>query len=424
MAVMPIFTTLLEILPACASDHRWATSHAKLGSFCNLGIGRKYSWLVLVVSTLWSQFAWGQITVGAERFEAYEDWLKGKRVGIIANHTSRVHDTHLVDFLIEKGVDIRIIWAPEHGFRGEAAAGEAQNDGRDAKSGLPVVSLYGKNKKPLAEHLDYVDLVVFDIQDVGARFYTYISTMSYAMEACAEYGKPFLVLDRPNPNGYYVDGPVLEKGFESFVGLHPVPVVHGLTVGEYAHMVNGEGWLKNGLKADLRVVKCEGYAHNMVVELPIAPSPNLPNLAAIALYPSLCFFEGTPISVGRGTDYPFQLIGAPWFLEGSFYFKPEPRRAAPNPPFLNEACTGILLSNFGEHYMPTLQKIYWLWLVEMYKSAPDKKGFFNPFFDKLAGTDKIRKAIISGMSADDLPKLYEKELASFKLKRLKYLLYP
>jgi len=320
-------------------------------------------------------------------------------------------------------VNIVKVFAPEHGFRGEGAAGEKISSGKDLKTGLSIVSLYGSNKKPTQDQLANVDVVLFDIQDVGARFYTYISTMTYVMEACAEKGIPFLVLDRPNPNGYYVDGPVLEKGYESFVGLHPVPVVHGMTVGEYALMVSNEGWLAKGIKADLTVIKCLNYAHQDKYELPIAPSPNLPNTASIALYPSLCFFEGTPMSVGRGTDLPFQTFGAPWFHLGSFGFTPKSVPAAPHPPFENKQCFGINLFNFGQFFMAGSGKLYWMWLVESYRIAPDKEHFFTPFFDNLAGTDRIRKAIINGVEADEIPDIYKKEVLEFKKLRRKYLIY-
>ena len=292
-----------------------------------------------------------QIVMGAELGGAYLPILHDHAVAVVANQTSRVGDMHLVDFLIDRYVNVRKVFAPEHGFRGDAGAGEKVSSGKDSRTGLPIISLYGANKKPTAEQLADVGVVVFDIQDVGARFYTYISTMTYVMEACAEQGKKMLVLDRPNPNGHYVDGPVLESGFESFVGLHPVPVVHGMTIGEYALMVNGEGWLKDGIKCNLEVVKCSGWDHNTPYELPVKPSPNLPNDMAIALYPSLCFFEGTKVSVGRGTELPFQQIGAPWFTEGSVSFTPRSMPSAKYPKHEGQECRGFDLREFARHYL-------------------------------------------------------------------------
>ncbi len=387
--------------------------------------GIKYSLCLLALLCFTSVLhAQDDLYVGAERFLAYKYAVEGKRVAVVSNQTSRVGKQHLVDFLLGEKVNIVKVFAPEHGFRGEAAAGEKVQSGKDTKTGLPIVSLYGSNKKPTPEQLANVEVVLFDIQDVGARFYTYISTMTYVMEACAEKGIPFLVLDRPNPNGFYVDGPVLQKGFESFVGLHPVPVVHGMTIGEYALMVSNEGWLAKGKKADLTVIKCLNYSHKDKYVLPVAPSPNLPNAAAVALYPSLCFFEGTPMSVGRGTDFPFQTFGAPWFHLGSFVFTPHSMPSAPHPPYENQDCFGINLRNFGEYFMSGSGELYWFWLVEAYKLSPDKEKFFTPFFDKLTGTDKIRKAIIGGMEGDEIPSLYKKEVEEFKKIRDKYLIYP
>ncbi len=390
----------------------------------------KYSYLLLA---LWLMpiLAMAQlrtsdsVLVGAERPGAFLPILHGKKVAVVANQTSRVYEQHLVDFLIENKVAVQKVFAPEHGFRGTASAGEKIADGRDAKTGLPIISLYGSNKKPTAAQLAGVDIVIFDIQDVGARFYTYISTMSYVMEACAENQLKMLVLDRPNPHGYYIDGPILEPGFESFVGMHPVPVIHGMTIGEYARMVNGEGWLGNGLHCDLEVVELRGWDHQTAYELPVAPSPNLPNQRAIVLYPSLCFFEGTNVSIGRGTDKPFQLLGAPYFENTEISFVPSSREEAKYPKYEGETCYGFDLGAFADFYMEGLGELYLYWLTESYRQAPDKAQFFhsNLFFDKLAGTSQLRKDIMAGKSAADIHSSWEPGLEQFRKLRRKYLLY-
>ncbi len=363
------------------------------------------------------------LLTAAERAGAYLPLLYGKNIAVVANQTSVVKDEHLVDYLLESKVNVIRVFAPEHGFRGTASAGEHVADGRDAKSGLPVISLYGSHKKPVAGDLEGLDIILFDIQDVGARFYTYISTMTYVMEACAENDVKMLILDRPNPHGYYVDGPVLKKGFESFVGMHHVPVIHGMTIGEYAQMVNGEGWLKKGVKCDLEVVTCQGYDHLTEYELPVKPSPNLPNKNAIALYPSLCFFEGTNVSVGRGTDIPFQLIGAPYFKDGTITFTPEANEGAKSPKYENEVCTGFDLREFAEFYVDGLGELYLFWLIEAYEMAPDKSVFFTRFFNTLAGTDTLRKQIEAGQTMEEIRESWQPDLQAFKKIRRKYLLY-
>lgn len=364
------------------------------------------------------------ILVGAERPGAYLPLLYDKKVAVVANQTSTVHGEHLVDYLLDNKVNVLKVFAPEHGFRGTASAGEKVEDGKDAKTGLPIISLYGNNRKPTREQLADVDVVLFDIQDVGARFYTYISTMTYVMDACAAQNKKLIVLDRPNPNGYYIDGPVLEPEFSSFVGLHPVPVVHGMTVGEYAAMVNGEGWLTGGRKCPLDIIKVTGWDHETRYELPVKPSPNLPNKEAIALYPSVCFFEGTSVSVGRGTDKPFQQIGAPYFTEGPVTFTPEPNEGAAHPKYEGEQCRGFDLTHFADYYISGLGQLYLYWLTEAYKLAPDKEHFFNAsFFDKLAGTDQLRKDIIAGKSPEEIRATWQDDLENFKQTRRKYLLY-
>ncbi len=363
------------------------------------------------------------IRTGAERTEVWKPLLQGKSVALVANHTSLIGQTHLLDTLLKCGIRVKKVFAPEHGFRGMAANGEKVASAKDAKTGLPIISLYGEHKKPTAKDLKGIDIVVFDIQDVGVRFYTYISTLTYVMEACAEQKKKLLVLDRPNPNGYYIDGPVLKPEYKSFVGLHPVPVVHGMTVAEYARMVNGEGWLTNGIKCDLSWVSCEGYSHTDWYQLPVAPSPNLPNMTAVYLYPSLCFFEGTVMSVGRGTDFPFQVIGHPDLKQAPFTFTPAPRTGAPDPLYKGQLCHGHDLRDFAMMYVRDYHKLYLFWLMGAYKDMPDKTNFFNPFFEKLAGTAEFRQQIISGASEMDIRKIWEPDLVKYKVIRKKYLLY-
>jgi uncharacterized protein YbbC (DUF1343 family) len=363
------------------------------------------------------------IRTGAERTEVWIPMLQGKSVAIVANHTSMIGKTHLLDTMLRSGIRVKKIFAPEHGFRGMAANGEKVASAKDAKTGLPIISLYGEHKKPTVKDFKGVDIVVFDIQDVGVRFYTYISTLTYVMEACAEQKKKLIVLDRPNPNGYYVDGPILQPEFKSFVGLHPVPVVHGMTVAEYARMVNDEGWLTGGIKCDLSWVSCEGYMHSDWYQLPVAPSPNLPNMTAVYLYPSLCFFEGTVISVGRGTDFPFQVIGHPDLKQAPFTFTPSPRTGSTNPPYNGQLCYGHDFRDFAMMYVRDYRKLYLFWMMGAYKDMTDKANFFNPFFEKLAGTAEFRKQIIAGTSEDDIRKIWEPGLVKYKQIRKKYLLY-
>ncbi len=365
-----------------------------------------------------------QVTVGAEQTQDYLPLLKNKTVALVVNPTSVIKSTHLVDSLKNSNVNIKTIFAPEHGFRGDAEAGAHIKSGIDAKTKIPVLSLYGKKKKPTKQDLKGVDIVVFDIQDVGARFYTYISTLHYIMEACAENKIPLLILDRPNPNGHYVDGPVLDPKFRSFVGMHKVPVVHGMTIAEYAQMINGEKWLPNNMQCELFIIECKNYTHKTFYKLPIKPSPNLPTMAAIYLYPSLCFFEGTDVSVGRGTDKPFEIIGKPDFEKGSYVFTPKPiKGVSENPKYKGQKCKGIVLTDFGNSYMPIHASLYLTWLMNFYKESPNKEKFFNPFFDKLAGTDQLRKQIIAGKSLQQIRNSWEPELTSFKNMRKKYLLY-
>jgi uncharacterized protein YbbC (DUF1343 family) len=360
---------------------------------------------------------------GAEQPEKYNALLKGKSVAVLANQTSLAGKDHLVDVLIRNGIDVRVIFAPEHGFREMADAGETINDGKDTKTGVNVISLYGKHNKPTKEDLEGIDVVVFDIQDVGTRFYTYISTLHYLLEACAQNGVSCIVLDRPNPNGFYVDGNILDTAYRSFVGLDPVPVVHGMTVGEYALMLNGEGWLGNNLKCDLKVITCKNYTHDTKYELPVKPSPNLPNQVSVYLYPSLCFFEGTNISVGRGTAFPFQVYGAPELPDKGFSFIPESVPGAKNPPFLGQKCFGRDLRNaITEKIVPSPQ-LNLGWVIEAYKSYPEKDKFFTSYFDVLAGGPTLRQQIISGKTAEEIRASWKEGLEKFKKIRRKYLLY-
>ncbi|MDG1781876.1 MAG: DUF1343 domain-containing protein [Flavobacteriales bacterium] len=391
-----------------------------LSSFCSLGqmvIGNTYVNDLKADST---------IEVGALAFDKYLPLLAGKSVGVVANHTSMLGEQHLVDVLLSKKVDIEAVFAPEHGFRGKAANGEKVESGKDAKTGLIIHSLYGKTKKPSNTMLVGVDVMIFDMQDVGARFYTYLSTMHYVMEACAENQIPVIILDRPNPNGFYIDGPVLQPTYSSFVGMHPIPIVHGMTLGELAQMINGEGWLDNSIKCDLTVVPCANYDHNDLYELPVNPSPNLTSQEAIYLYPSLCLFEPTKVSIGRGTDFPFEVIGHPSHEYGSFSFTPEDRPGkSVNPKHEGKECRGQNLNSFGEFYFTSHRSMYLEWLVAMYEFYPDKASFFTSanFFDKLAGTDELRKQIVAGKSAEEIQQSWQEGLMEFRSRRLPYLIY-
>jgi uncharacterized protein YbbC (DUF1343 family) len=361
------------------------------------------------------------LKTGAEQTTLYVPNLKGKTIALVVNHTSTIGQTHLADSLISLGIKIKTIFAPEHGFRGTADAGEHVANGIDKKTGLPIVSLYGSNKKPSAAQLEGIDVVIFDIQDVGARFYTYTSTMHYVMEACAEQGKQLLILDRPNPNGHYVDGQVLNKKFASFVGLNPVPVVHGCTVGELAQMINGEGWLAGNKKCNIQIVKCLNYKHSTSYAPPIAPSPNLPNLQSMLLYTSICFFEGTDVSVGRGTDKQFQVIGSPNPKNGEFKFTPEDKPGAKNPPQKGNLCHGLDLSKIDARSQGFTLK----YLLDFYQKSGAKDKFFSSpsFFDKLAGSDTLRKQIIAGMTETQIRASWKADLDKYKVIRQKYLMY-
>jgi|TARA_B110000259_G_scaffold55540_1_gene65422 uncharacterized protein YbbC (DUF1343 family) len=368
-----------------------------------------------------------KIKTGAEKINVYLPLLKGKNIAIVANQTSVIEKrekkkenrvfTHVVDSLLSLNIKIKKVFAPEHGFRGKADAGEIIKDGFDAKTGLQIVSLYGKNKKPSTIQLKGIDAVVFDIQDVGARFYTYISSLHYVMEACAEMGIPVIILDRPNPNAHYVDGPVLESAHSSFVGMHKVPVVYGMTIGEYGKMINGEKWLKDGIQCDLTVIPLENYIHQTKYSLPIKPSPNLPNDKSINLYPSLCFFEGTNVSAGRGTAMQFQIYGSPFLEKSTFSFTPQANEGAKYPKYKNKRCFGEDLRTARNE-----NKLNLSYLIKAYQQNTTKE-FFNTFFTKLAGTEKLQKQLEKEVSEKEIRASWKKDLEAFKEVRNKYLIY-
>lgn len=364
----------------------------------------------------------GRVAVGAERMGEYLPCLEGKHVGVVCNHTAMVGQRHLVDTLLSRGVNVALVWAPEHGFRGNLGAGEHVGDDTDAATGLRIASLHGNSKKPKAEDMRRCDAVIFDIQDVGLRFYTYLSTLHYVMEACAENGVPLILLDRPNPNGMYVDGPILDTSkHRSFVGMHPIPVVHGMTFGELAGMINGEGWLAGGAKCSLRVVECTGYTHQTRYELPVRPSPNLPNMRSVYLYPSLCFFEATPVSVGSGTDFPFQVYGSP-ALRGDFSFTPRPNEGAPNPPQNGKTCYGRDLRAEPDNETVISRGIDLSYLIDCYRQSGGT-GFLSPFFEKLIGVSYVREMIEAGCTAQEIEASWRGDVEQFLSARSPYLIY-
>lgn len=427
-----LFISILVILVGCSTLKSNAPSATeKTGSLLNS-------------STKESSFK-----TGAENFESYLPLLENKKIGIVTNPTGIIRyqsiemiyvqdpkinsqakvvnkEVSIVDFLLHKNIRIQKIFAPEHGFRGTADAGELIKDGKDTQTGLPIISLYGNNKKPKPEQLADVDILVFDLQDVGARFYTYISTLHYVMEACAENNIPLLVLDRPNPNGAIVDGPILEKEYKSFVGMHEIPVLHGMTIGEYAQMINGEKWLNpstssgQAIQCDLKVVPCLNYSHDLKYSLPVKPSPNLPNDQAINLYASLCLFEGTNVSVGRGTEKQFQIYGSPFLPENEFDFSftPKPNFGAKDPVHNGKLCFGEDLTKIKK-----VNQLELKWLLKAYNKTTDKTVFFNDFFTKLAGTKKLREQIEAGMTEKEIRKTWQEGLEQFKKIRQKYILY-
>jgi uncharacterized protein YbbC (DUF1343 family) len=391
----------------------------------NTSIKMKSHYFLLIVAMLSlfaaeAQKSSSSIQVGAERFDELLPKLANQRVALLVNNTSVVRETHLVDSLYKSKVNIVKIFSPEHGFRGKADAGELVSDEKDASTGIAIVSLYGKNKKPTAEQLADVDVVIFDIQDIGARFFTYISSMHYLMEACAENNKKVIILDRPNPNGHYVDGPILKPELKSFVGMHPIPIVHGLTVGELAQMINGEGWLAGSKKCALEVIAMKNYTHKSKYSLPIKPSPNMPNDHAIAMYPTTCLFEGTTLSVGRGTTFPFEVAGHPDLKGYKFQFTPVTIEGmAKNPPHENKVCHGLDLRKVKPTDYVSLK-----YLIELYKAFPDKEKFFNNYFNTLAGNKDLKEQIKKGLSEKEIHESWKPELDKYKEMRKKYLLYP
>ena len=378
---------------------------------------------LLIISSVFINACAQPVETGAQQVEKYLPLLAGKHIAIVANQTSVIGQTHLVDSLLNSDISIRRVFGPEHGFRGKADAGEHLADNIDAATSLPVVSLYGKHRKPTAADMDRLDLVIFDIQDVGVRFYTYISTLHYVMEACAENNVPLLVLDRPNPNGFYIDGPVLDTATtRSFVGMHPVPLVHGMTIGEYAMMINGEHWLSGGEICQLMVVPCRNYTHSTHYQLPIKPSPNLPTYRSVLLYPSLGLFEGTFMSVARGTEFPFEAIGHPDYNVATFRFTPHSVEGAKYPLFKDVLCRGYDLRQISTDSLESAARINLKWLIDSYEYFLSKPDFFNSFLDKLAGPE-LRNQIKKGMTEAEIRQSWQDGLRDFQLIRKKYLLY-
>ena len=375
----------------------------------------------------------GKLRTGAEQTELYLPYLKGKRIGMVVNPTSVIGSTTVVDSLLALGVKIVKIFGPEHGFRGDASAGIHVDDSFDAKTGIPAISLYGKHNKPTKEDLADIDLMIYDIQDVGVRFYTYINTLQHVMEACADHNKELLILDRPNPNGFYVDGPILDPKLKSGIGINPIPITHGLTIAEYAQMLNGEEWLANKVKCKIKVIKNANYNHAMPYVLPVKPSPNLNTAQSILLYPSLCLFEGTIISQGRGTYFPFTILGNP-DLKGKYKFSFVPKGIkgmSETPLHMNKECYGIDLRQYSSKKIYKEGEINLSWLIELYNAYPFKDKFFDfkqsnqmGNFDKLAGTFELKKQIIAGKSEEEIRQSWEPGLSQYKLMRKKYLLYP
>ena len=359
-----------------------------------------------------------RILPGIHQTGMYFPLLRGKRIAVVGNQTS-VNDTvHLVDLLLAEGFEVVKVFAPEHGFRGRAGAGEPVSDSKDSKTGLPVISLYGKHKKPTHEDLKDVDVLLFDIQDVGVRFYTYLSTLHYVMEAGAEHRIPVIVLDRPNPHIDQIDGPVMQPEHYSFVGMHPVPILYGMTIGEYAMMINGEGWLAGNRKADLTVIPVKHYTRKSSYELPVRPSPNLPNAQAVALYPSLCLLEPTDVSVGRGTDWPFQVFGAPYLPPSDFWFVPQPNEGAKYPKHRGKKCYGKDLRNITPPRGIELD-----WILWAYRNYSEKARFFKKGFERIAGNSLLRRQIEQGMTPEEIKKTWQADLDAFKKVRQKYLIY-
>lgn len=379
--------------------------------------------VLLLCSTLLCLAQQTPITLGDEQTTEYFPLLKGKRIAIFSNHTGMIGDKHLLDVLLENEFNVVAIFSPEHGFRGNADAGEHVSSSVDEKTGVPILSLYdGKLGKPSKESMNKFDILVVDIQDVGLRYYTYYASMCRLMDACAEYGRNMLILDRPNPNGHYVDGPLLDMKYKSGVGWLPIPVVHGMTLGELALMVNGESWLPEGRTCNLTVIPCKNYTHQTMYRLPIPPSPNLPNMKSIYLYPSTCYFEATPVSLGRGTDKPFQIYGHPDMKGYDFSFTPRSVPGAKNPPQLDKLCHGVDLSNLTDEEI-WKRGIDLSYLIDAYRNLNIGDKFFTSFFEKLIGVDYVRTMIKAGKSADEIKAAWKDDVEKFKTQRKKYLLY-
>ena len=389
----------------------------------------KYLFIFLLVLSLSASGQDNPVIVGAARTSLYIPDCINKRIAVVANQTSVVDSVHIVDLLLSENIDIKCIFCPEHGFRGNVGRAEFIQNSLDTATGIPVLSLYGEHKKPTKADLKDIDLILFDLQDVGVRFYTYISTLVYVMEAAAQYDIPLIILDRPNPNGFYVDGPILKTGYESFCGMYHIPIVYGMTIGEYGLMVNGEGWLNSkhpelNNKCDLKVVPIDNYTHNTIYKLPIRPSPNLQTMNAIWLYPTVCLFEGTVISVGRGTEHPFELIGNPELRDGDTTFIPKSiPGVAPHPDYENKLCCGYSLINKGIDFRTSSSSLDLDLIVKLYHEMNVGEKFFTPFFNTLVGSDELRHQIVSGMSVQDIKASWSPDLEQFKSIRKKYLIY-
>ncbi len=382
----------------------------------------KYLIIILLIFNILSTF--GQVRCGAERTSLYYSHLRNKNIAVVANAASLVGKVNLVDTLLHSGLKVEKIFCPEHGFRSFADAGQTIKNSIDSASRIPVISLYGKKKKADPEDLKDIDIVVFDLQDVGVRCYTYLSTLSYMMEACSQANIPLMVFDRPNPNGFYIDGPVMDSSLYSFVGLHPVPLVYGMTIGEYAKMVNEEGWLKDRMICDLQIIPMDNYTHQTLYTLPVSPSPNLTNMNAIYLYPSLCLFEGTVTSIGRGTPYPFEIYGHPSFKGFSFEFTPQLTKGTGTPLYKGLLCRGIDLRDFYKTHPRLFGRINLTWLIMAFKTLGSDPRFFNEAFDRLAGTPDLKKQIIEGKTEQEIRMSWQEGLAKFREIRKKYLIYP
>ena len=379
--------------------------------------------VILSFITLHCQAKQSRVIVGAEQTNDYLPILKNKRIAVFSNHTSMVGNKHLLDVLLENKINVVAIFSPEHGFRGNADAGEHVSSSVDQKTGVPILSLYdGQLGKPSEDSMRKFDLLIVDIQDVGLRFYTYYASMVRLMDACAEYNRKMLILDRPNPNGHYVDGPILDMKYKSGVGWLPIPVVHGMTLGELALMVNGERWLPASRICDVTVIKCKNYTHQTMYQLPIPPSPNLPNMKAVYLYPSICYFEATPVSLGRGTQLPFQVYGHPNMTGYNYSFTPQSTSGAKNPPQLGRLCHGVNLSELSEEEIRK-KGVDLSYLIDAYRNLNMDDYFFRPFFERLIGTDYVRKMIEQGKDADEIKAMWKEDVEKFKVQRRPYLLY-